>query len=62
MNIPTIQQDTKPAPQADFYKPIDFPPIFTDAQRMRAIAALTRQHFNAPSVIALEEVKSGWSK
>lgn len=53
MTTLTTQQDVKAAPQADFYKPIDFPPIFTPAQRMRAIAALTRQHFNAPSSLSL---------
>jgi hypothetical protein len=53
----TIQHGAPPAAeagrQADFYRPIDFPPICSDAQRMRAIAALARQHFNAPSTISL---------
>jgi hypothetical protein len=55
-----IQHHIQTEPQAQpvekaagFYRPIDFPPIFSDAQRMRAVATLARQHFNAPSEIAL---------
>lgn len=52
----SIEQHDQVADQqpTGFYRPIDFPPIFTDSQRMRAIAAMARQHFNAPSSLTLE--------
>lgn len=57
MNIQLSSQTEQPAQPveqaAGFYQAIDFPPIFTPAQRIRAVGALARQHFNAPSEIAL---------
>lgn len=55
MHLPQTEQPAQPAAEkaAGFYQAIDFPPIFTPAQRIRAVGALARQHFNAPSTIDL---------